>query len=447
MPQTRVNCPNCRQPVLAEIDQLFDLGTDPSAKQKLLSGAVNFIQCPTCGYQGNIAVPIVYHDPDKELLLTFVPAELGLPRNEQERLIGSLINRAVNNLPQEKRKGYLLRPQASLTMQGLIETILEADGITREMIQAQQKKISLIQRLLNASGEARDEILSQEEELIDAEFFAILSRLVEATALGGDRENAQRLMEMQDEIVSKTSFGQQLQAQSEEVQAAIASLQEAGKGLTRERLLDLIVKAPNETRVQALVSLARPAMDYQFFQLLSDRIERARGEGRSRLIDLREKLLQLTQAIDQQVESRRQAARRLLDTILNAPEPERTLVENISSVDEFFLQEFDRALNEARQKSDLERIAKLQKILAILQEVSQQPEEVSLIEDLLDADDDEARLKILDENQEKITPEFLETLTKIMSQVEASQDVELAQKIKDLHRLAVRFSMQLNLRK
>lgn len=82
MPKTRINCPNCRQPVTADIEQLFDLNTDPGAKQRFLSGAFNLIQCPNCGYQGSVATPIVYHDPDKELLLTFVPGEIGLPRDE-----------------------------------------------------------------------------------------------------------------------------------------------------------------------------------------------------------------------------------------------------------------------------------------------------------------------------------------------------------------------------
>ncbi len=84
MTKTQVSCPNCRQPVVADVDQLFDVNVDPSAKQRLLSGSFNLIQCKTCGYQGNLSTILVYHDPEKELLLTFVPPEIGLPRNEQE---------------------------------------------------------------------------------------------------------------------------------------------------------------------------------------------------------------------------------------------------------------------------------------------------------------------------------------------------------------------------
>ena len=99
MPQTQINCPNCKSPIVADVTQLFDAAQDPSLKSRLLSGMANFVQCQVCGYQGALATPIVYHDPEKELLLTFVPAEIGLPRDEQEKLIGGLINQAVNRLP------------------------------------------------------------------------------------------------------------------------------------------------------------------------------------------------------------------------------------------------------------------------------------------------------------------------------------------------------------
>jgi hypothetical protein len=115
MPKTRISCPNCRQPIVADIEQLYDAGANPEAKQRLLSGSNNLVQCPHCGFQGPVETPIVYHDPQKELLLTYIPPVLNMPRNEQEKLIGNLINQVVNRLPQEQRKGYLLRPQPALT--------------------------------------------------------------------------------------------------------------------------------------------------------------------------------------------------------------------------------------------------------------------------------------------------------------------------------------------
>jgi hypothetical protein len=443
MPKTRINCPNCRQPIVADIDQLFDVGEDPSLKQRLLSGVSNVIRCPNCGFQGNVATPIVYHDPDKELLLTYFPPEVGLPRDEQERLIGASINQVVNRLPQEKRKGYLLRPQSMLTFQGMIERILEADGITREMIQAQQAKFNLLQRLLTASPESRPEIARNEDNLIDTEFFALLSRLLEASLAAGDRKSAQALSDLQKAILPETTFGRQIQEQTQEVEAAIASLQELGDELTRDKLLDLVVKAPNDTRLSALVSLVRPGMDYTFFQMLSDRIDRARGDGRTRLIEIRERLLELTRQVDQQVEARMQQSRQLLNKILEAQDVDQASAQSLPAVDDFFLQELNVALEAARKQGDLEKISKLQKVEQVIQQASAAPPEVALIEELVDAPDEAARKQIMDAKQDQITPELLDALANITAQMESNnQEPELTARLKAIHRQVLRYSME-----
>lgn len=446
MPKTRISCPNCRQPITADIEQIFDVNVDPSAKQRLLSGTFNLVQCPYCGYQGNLATPIVYHDPDKELLLTFVPPEIGLPRDEQERLIGGLINQVVNNLPPEKRKAYILRPQSTLTVQGLIERILEAEGITKEMIQAQQQRLNLIQRLASATDpEVRAEIAKQEDKLIDAEFFGLLRRLAEASLMGGDQESARQLSDLQESLLPITTFGRELQAQSKEIEAAVKDLQAAGKQLDRDKLLELVISAQNDTRLRALVSLTRPMMDYTFFQMLSERIERARGDGRARLIAIREKLLKMTEDVDEQVEARRQEARNLLTDLLNEEDIGEAMLQTLPAVDEFFLQELNTAIEKARKDGDLEKLGKLQKIIDVLQQVSSSPPEVALIEELLEAPDDQSRKQLIEQHKDEITPEFLSALANIASQVQGGDDKELAERVNALHRMALRFSMTRNM--
>lgn len=446
MPITRINCPNCRQSIQADVEQLFDVGVDQNAKQKFLSGAVNLAKCPHCGFQGSLATPIVYHDPQKELLLTFVPHEIGLPHNEQERLIGRIINQAMNNLPQEKRKGYLLQPQVMLTMQIMIERILEADGVTREMLQVQQKRMDLIQRLLKASEDVCAEIARQEDNLIDADFFNLLNRLMETTLQSGDGKMGQRLTEVQQNLLPNTTFGRQLQAKAKEMEAAVASLKEVGEELTREKLLELIVKAPNDDRLSALVSLARPGIDYAFFQTLTKRIDRARGEGRSRLITIRERLLELTSQYDQQVEARLNHARGQLNNILHAKDVNEAMVQSLPGVDDFFIQELNVALEAATKQDDQEKLNKLQKIIEIIQQVSATGLEMELIEELLNAPDDTNRRKKMEANRDRITPEFVNLLTNLLTEVESKEDRDLSTRMKALHRLVLRFSMEANLK-
>ena len=451
MAKMLINCPNCRKPISADIEQLFDVNVDPSAKQRLLSGAFNQIQCPLCGYQGFYPSILVYHDPEKELLMTFAPHELNLPRNDQERITGSLINQAINNLPMEKRKGYLLNPRAAFTLQGLVESVLEADGITKEMIQAQQQRLNLLQRLLSvSSSESRAEIAQQEDALVDASFFAILRRLIDTALMGGDQASAQELEKMQNDILPATTYGRELQEQAKEVEAAINDLQAIGKNLTREKLLDLVTHAPSENYLRALVSVVRPAFDYQFFQLLSERIDRARPDGRVRLTEYRAKLLTWTQEIDQQLEAHVQEVRKLINAITESENIPEAMGQVLPYVDEIFVQELNRARQEARNQGELERSAKLQQMVDALQDASQQSEDISLIETLLDvpADGNEKEIwqEILSAHADQVTPDFLSALASIASQVNDSNDAQLAARIMEINRVSVRFSMERNLK-
>ena len=62
MAKVQMSCPRCRQPLIADVEQLFDVDADPSAKQRLLSGQSNMAACQSCGYQGPVSVPVVYHE-------------------------------------------------------------------------------------------------------------------------------------------------------------------------------------------------------------------------------------------------------------------------------------------------------------------------------------------------------------------------------------------------
>ena len=49
----------------------------------------------------------------------------------------------IQALPAEQRKAYLLQPQAVLTLQGMVERILQADGITREQLKGKRRTASV----------------------------------------------------------------------------------------------------------------------------------------------------------------------------------------------------------------------------------------------------------------------------------------------------------------
>ncbi len=451
MPQTQVNCPRCRQPVMANVEQLFDVTHDPGAKQRLLSGAANYVRCPYCGYEGHLATPIVYHDAEKELLLTYFPPELNLPVNEQEKMIGPLINQVMNRLPPEKRKGYLFNPQNHLTYQSLIERILKADGITPEMLKAQQERVSLIERLLRASSaDVRAEILRQEAALIDEQFFTIFSRLLQSALASGQEDLARQMADLQRQLLQETELGRKIQASAAEFEAALQSLQDAGEGLTREKLLDIVLAAPNEERLKALVGLARGGMDYLFFRMLSERIDAAQGEEKKRLEDLREHLLDYVNEIDRQIEEHYRQAQEFIEKLLQEADIAKATREHLGQFDEIVVSVLNTLLRRAADENDTERLRKLQQVVEVLKEAATPPPEVVLMEELLAAPDDEAMEKVLHENEALINERFVQALGGLIAQLDAqvqSGDVSgdgkaLLEQAQRAYRAALRFSMK-----
>ncbi len=436
MPQTQIACPRCRQMIPAQIEQLFDVTTDPAAKQRLLGRVSNYARCPFCGFEGPLATPVVYHDNEKELLLTYFPSELGLPVNEQEKLIGPLITQVMNKLPTEKRKGYLLRPQSFLTFQSMIEKILEKDGVSKEMLDEQQKRLNLIQRLLQAaSPDVRALTIKENQAMLDETFFALFNRLLEAAAASNQPQTAQAMAALQEELLEGSEYGRKIKSQYGELEAAVKTLQEAGKGLTREKLLDIFLEAPTEARLQALVSMTRNGLDYSFFQVLTERIEKSSGEKRAMLESLREKVLDYTNQIDKAMQEQAKQADAFIEQILAAPDIQQATAQNIDQFNnETIAQVLEAKLREANQKQDKARLEKLQQMVMVLQQASTPPE-LELVNELLESAGTDASLEqALKAHESELTEELTGVLASLMQQIE-SQGENNAQKDQILKRL------------
>ena len=448
MPQTQISCPRCKQMIPANVEQLFDVTADPGAKQRLLGGVSNMARCQYCGYEGRLATPIVYHDADKELLLTYFPPELGMPINEQEKLIGPLITQITNRLPSEKRKAYLFKPIANLTFESMMETILGKDGITPQMIKSQQEKLNLIDRLLQAtSPDVRAELIKQNAAAIDEQFFALFGRLGQAASQSGQEQLAKQMADLQKQLLTETEYGRQLQESLKDMEAAAKSLQDAGQSLTREKLLDMIIAAPSEARVKAFVSLARNGMDYTFFQNLTTMIDKASVDEKKKLEDLREKLLGFVSEIDKQMEARYKQAQDFVEQLLQQDDIVKATQENLDQFTQDAVDIAQNMLKKASETNDYVRMGKLQKMLEILQTASTPPE-VAFVEQLLDALDEAGVTKMLEENSAIVNDAFMEALNGLVAQVDgaASQgNVEakaLSEKLSMVFKVALKFSMK-----
>lgn len=450
MAQTQIACPRCKQMIPANVEQLFDVTTDPQAKQRLMSGQSNYARCQFCGYEGRLATPVVYHDNEKELLLTFFPPELALPLNEQEKMIGPLIKQVTDRLPPEKRKGYLLNPQANLTFESMVETILGKDGITPEMIKGQQERVQFMERLMQVtSKDVRSELIKQNAKIIDEQFFALFSRIAQSALSSGQEQVARGLIDIQTQLLEETEYGRQLKESVGELEAAQQVLQDAGQSLTREKLLDFVLESKTDARIRAYVSLARPGMDYVFFQNLTEKIEKASGDEKTRLEGIREKLLQFTNDVDRQVEQRIKQAQQFVESLLAQDDVEKATQENLDGFSQEAVDVVNQMLRQASEQNDYTRMGKLQKMVQVLQAASAPPPEVAFIEQLIQASDDAAIEKMLADNDAMVNQQFVDALSGLAAQMESQGDNPeakmMGEKLAQVYKVALKYSMRKNI--
>ncbi len=425
---TQITCPNCRQPFTAPIEQLIDVGRDPQAKARLLSGRTNVATCPHCGYQAALSTPLVYHDPSKELLLLYVPMELGLPKAEQERVIGSLTKAVMNSLPPDQRKGYLLTPKTMLTMQGLIETVLEADGVTKEMLEAQRAKLRLVETFLQVDPEQLPDLVHEHDDKIDEEFFAMMTSTAESAMAGGRRDIAEQILALREQILQLSTVGQELiqQAgqQEESIQKVANRLNTLGEQATHDDFVDATLELAadgDDEILQALVGLARPVMDYQFFQVLSNRIDQADGDEKEQMSAVRDRLLELTSIVDQQNQAVVKHAADTLRAILSSSDMDEAIRSRIDLLDDTFLAVLSANIQNAEQSKDLISAARLKsvfdKVVAILQEGA--PPVIQFINELMQQQNFEDAKAKLEARASEFGPDLIQWMDMLSQDLEA----------------------------
>jgi type I site-specific restriction endonuclease len=177
-------------------------------------------------------------------------------------------------------------------------------------------------------------------------------------------------------------------------------------------------------------------------------IDKASSEAKTKLESLREKLLDLVNEIDKQLEARYKQAQELIDKILAQEDVAKATQENLESFTQDAVDIVQTSLRQASEKNDYVRMGKLQKMLEILQAASAPPPEVAFIEKLLDAPDQAGIEKMLAANEKIVNDAFMETLNGLVAQVDAqagqgnAEAKALAEKIELVYKTALKFSMK-----
>lgn len=401
--QTTIRCPNCGQPVQVQVRTIVDAQSDPQGKSLLMSGRLNSAQCLSCRSTASVVAPLLYHDGSKDLLIAYVPVEMGLQgKQQQEKIVGDLLNTLTNRIPKEQFRAYLFNPRRALTMQGVMDQILDADGISPEMMAEQKKRIDLIQEFLDSSSE--EELLSKiaaNDPVIDERLMQTLTLMIQRLVQESRREVATALLGLQEALLTNSSLGQSIleeQAQQEEAMRELAArLDELGDGATRQSFLELALEyASSDQHLQALVGMVRPALDYQFFQLLASAIDQAEAEEAAHLQSLRDHLVQLTEQVDREMQRSTQRAVDFLKYLLSLNPVEAisaALEQNANLIDDQFMAVVSANIQESERRGDSATRDRLREVyeqsIGVLQ--SQMTPELRFLNELMSIDDSSER--------------------------------------------------------
>jgi hypothetical protein len=206
----------------------------------------------------------------------------------------------------------------------------------------------------------------------------------------------------------------------------------------------VILNAKTETEIATIVSLTHGGIDYAFYQLLSEKIETAKNEEeKKRLTGIREKLLELTEEINNQLKAETEKTKEVLEKILREKNIEEAMMQNANLINEFFVSNLELEISQARKKGDLERINKLEQVMVVIEKLSTPAEEVQLLEKLIETKDEaELDLKI-EENKDQLSEQFMNLLNNVIAQYEGStENPQLIEKIKLIYRKVLRISMK-----
>jgi hypothetical protein len=415
MPQVllaRMNCPSCGHQFQSPVEQILDVRADPSAKMRVLNGLVNMAVCPQCQMRGMLSLPFLYHDPDKELALVYMPMDSARDNVERQQAIGRLTSSVMDDLPPEERKGYLFQPEVFLTLENMANKILEADGVTPEMLEEQRAKAELLQRMLDApSDEALDAMIKENDVAIDAEFLGLLNANLELAQVTGQMADVPRLLAVRNKLVELSSEGRVLQKRNEMVEALRTEP-------TREKLLELLIQASDEPTRELLITFGRPLLDYGFFQALTSRIESAADDAEpERLVALRTEILETRDRLDAETRAQYEERSALLRDLLLSDDPQDLARRRSQEIDQVFFNVLAANLEEAQAARNQEAVNSLQALWSLLLRMAEEslPPEIQLFNRLMTAEDAAEVDRLLEEGREFVT----ERLVRFMEETEA----------------------------
>lgn len=426
----QIDCPACGTRYRANVYTIVDVTQQPELKQDLLAGRLNVGICPQCSYSLLLGAPLVYHDASKELFLAFFPQEIGMSAEDQERFLGDATRALMSTMLADTPRGYMLTPKRFISLMSLVDTILEADGIPREVMEQQRQRIDLIGQMLQVMHDEQQlaALVQQHREALNYEFFATIGAFIEASNQENRPEAAQQLGQLHEVLLRLTGIdASQLQpSESAEVKDLIEQLSNV-----------------SEEDLETMVAQRRAALDYSFFQSWTTRIEQLEQAGKheeaQRMTERRARILETLERLDKEVQDLLESRDGLLREVLAAPDARAALEGLGDQLDEAFIAVVTLNLATLQQAGGQEQtVARLEAINQLAVEVLQErlPPEERFINALLLANSHEESVALMRQNAAMVTTDFVKKLNELADEQEKQGVKANAERLRQLARAA-----------
>jgi hypothetical protein len=240
---------------------------------------------------------------------------------------------------------------------------------------------------------------------LDLAFFQTLAMMTQRLYSEGRQEIVQGLMAIQNVLLQHSTYGKTLASQQNEQEAVVRGVADAisslGENATRADLINLALSfADDSTKIEALVGLVRPAFDYQFFLEFTQTISQAPANQRAAMEQVRDTIQSLVEVMDSEQQAVLQESAQFLQMLVNSPDPDAMIEENIDMVDNTLMSILSANIQEAQRRQDTNMLQALQtvyqKLVTALQ--SRMSPELQFINILLSAQDSAQMNQVLDEN-------------------------------------------------
>jgi hypothetical protein len=174
-----ISCPSCGLQQEVELYEAVNVATEPQLKDALMQNQLNRVQCPDCGSIFRVDMPLLYSDPQKNILIHWMPESGGMTREQILEEFDQTLDQINEIMP-----GDVAVPSVRLVLSRveLVELIYLIEGGYNQRV-VEYVKYSIYTRNLETVDPQRYRLLLNVEDSTEEELCFVVQD-VESKELG-----------------------------------------------------------------------------------------------------------------------------------------------------------------------------------------------------------------------------------------------------------------------